>query len=375
MGETISRIRVPFLDLGCLHAPLKDELLADLGDLIDSNAFINGPQVKAFEEEWAAYCDLDRCVGVASGLDALRLALIAGEIGRGDEVIVPANTFAATFEAVTQAGGIPVPVDVTDEDYCLDPEAVAAAVSKRTRFIMPVHLYGQMCDMRALQHVAAAAGVEIVEDACQAHGATRDGVRPGALARAAAFSFYPGKNLGAMGDAGALVTDDPNLADRIVALREHGQLAKYRHAFDGYTARLDTMQAVVLLRKLPLLDAWNDQRREVVREYSARLEGIGDLVLPRVPAGSDPVWHLYVVRTATPERLAEFLGKRGIATGRHYPEPPPLSPAFAGLGYRAGQFPVTERIAAQGLSLPIYPGIRSEQIDAVVDAVEAFFDG
>src|SRR5438270_11968240 len=188
MGDTISAIRVPFLDLGRIHAPIRDELLVDFGDLIDSNALIHGPQVRSFEDEWASYCGADRCVGVASGLDALRLALLAAGIERGDEVVVPANTFAATFEAVTQAGGVPLPVDVTEEDYCLDPAAVAAAVSARTRFLMPVHLYGQLCDMKALEAVAATAGADIIEDACQAHGAVRDGVRAGELSRAAAFS-------------------------------------------------------------------------------------------------------------------------------------------------------------------------------------------
>jgi dTDP-3-amino-3,4,6-trideoxy-alpha-D-glucose transaminase len=375
MGETISAIRVPFLDLGVMHAPIKDELLADFGELIDANAFINGPQVRAFEEAFAGYTGASRCVGLSSGLDALRLALLAAGIERGDEVVVPADTFAATFEAVTQAGGVPLPVDATDDDYCLDPDAVRAAVTDRTRFVMPVHLYGQLSDMAALATAAEATGLTIIEDACQAHGAVRDGIRSGERARAAAFSFYPGKNLGAMGDAGALVTDDDDLADRIVALREHGQRAKYKHDFDGYTARLDTMQAIVLLRKLPFLDEWNDQRRAVAREYTERLANVGDLVLPNVPEGSEPVWHLYVVQTDAPQRLADFLAERAIGTGRHYPEPPHLSRAFAGLGYRAGQFPVSERLADRCLSLPIFPGMTSEQIDAVVEGVGAFFDG
>ena len=270
---------------------------------------------------------------------------------------------------------MPLPVDVTEDDYCLDPAAVAAAVSARTRFVMPVHLYGQLCDMKALEAVAATAGADIIEDACQAHGAVRDGVHAGELARAAAFSFYPGKNLGAMGDAGALTTDDDELADRMVALREHGQRAKYRHEYDGFTARLDTIQAIVLLRKLPFLGEWNDQRRTIAREYSSRLAGVGDLVLPNVPEGSNPVWHLYVVQTEAPEQLGEFLAARAVGTGRHYPEPPHLSRAFAGLGYREGQFPVTERVAARALSLPMFPGMTLDQVEAVVDAVSSFFDG
>jgi dTDP-4-amino-4,6-dideoxygalactose transaminase len=229
--------------------------------------------------------------------------------------------------------------------------------------------------MPALAAVADKAGIEIFEDACQSHGAVRDGIRSGELARASAFSFYPGKNLGAMGDAGALVTNDDKLADTLIALREHGQRAKYKHELDGYTARLDTMQAIVLRRKLPFLDEWNDQRRAVAREFSARLAGVGDLELPNVPEGSEPVWHLYVVQTDRHEQLAGYLRERGIGTGRHYPEPPHLSQAFAYLGYREGQFPVSERLASRCLSLPIFPGMTSEQVDAVVSAIGSFFDG
>jgi dTDP-4-amino-4,6-dideoxygalactose transaminase len=374
MTETVSAVSVPFLDLRHSHEPLKESLLAEFGSLIDSNAYTNGPQVASFERAWAAYCRAERCVGVASGLDALRLALIAAGIERGDEVIVPALTFAASFEAVTQAGGVPVPVDVGWTDYNLDVEATAAAISPGTRFVMPVHLYGQLCDLRGLGAIASAAGVRVIEDACQAHGAVRDGLRPGETTLAAAFSFYPGKNLGAMGDAGALVTGDQELANRMLALREHGQRAKYRHHIEGYTARLDTIQAIVLTQKLALLDGWNDQRRSVAAEYQARLEGIGDLNLPSVPEGSEPVWHLYVVRTQSPSTLAEFLAARGIGTGRHYPEPPHLSDAYRQLGYREGQFPVTERIAREALSLPMFPGMTPQQVDAVVEAIGDYFD-
>ena len=374
MTETLSTISVPFLDLRHSHEPLKDSLLGAFDQLIDSNAFINGPQVSAFERAWAGYCGVERCVGVASGLDALRLALIAGGIKRGDEVIVPAHTFVATFEAVSQAGGVPVPVDITMKDYNLDVAAVAAAITPLTRFVMPVHLYGQLCDIRELSRVASGADVAVIEDACQAHGATRDGVRPGEATLAAAFSFYPGKNLGAMGDAGALVTNDTGLADRVIALREHGQRAKYRHELEGYTSRLDTIQAIVLLEKLERLDEWNDLRRAVAAEYQSRLAGVGDLSLPPVPEDSEPVWHLYVVRTGSPVMLAEFLSSRGIGTGRHYPEPPHLSQAYRDLGYREGQFPNTERVAREGVSLPMFPGMDEKQVDAVVEAVTAYFE-
>jgi dTDP-4-amino-4,6-dideoxygalactose transaminase len=283
------------------------------------------------------------------------------------------DTFVATLEAVTQAGLVPVPVDVLEEDYGLDPDAVAAAVTDRTRAVMPVHLYGQMADMAAVRKVADRRGLAVFEDAAQAHGATRDGLRAGAGGVAAGFSFYPGKNLGAMGDAGALVTDDAGLAERARALREHGQRQKYVHEWEGYTARLDTFQAVVLLHKLPRLDGWNAERRRVAAWYAEALDGVGDLRLPSVPDGSEPVWHLYVVRTAGPERLAAFLRERGIGTGRHYPIPVHLAPAYASLGYREGAFPVSEALARECLSLPIFPGMSESQAAVVVEAVAEYF--
>jgi dTDP-4-amino-4,6-dideoxygalactose transaminase len=362
---------VPFLDLSPQHRELKAAILGDLADLLDSGAFTNGPAVAEFERRFAEYTGVSRCVGVASGLDALRLALLAGGLSRGDEVVVPALTFAATFEAVTQAGGVPVPADVSPSDYNLDPAAAASATGRRTRFILPVHLYGQLADVAALRTFS----VPIVEDACQAHGATRDGHSAGSAGVAAAFSFYPGKNLGAAGDAGALVTSDDELANVVVALREHGQRAKYRHDLEGYTARLDTVQALVLLHKLPLLDGWNRQRRCIAAQYNEALSDVGDLRLLPVPDGSEPVWHLYPVWTAQPEALAAFLRERGIATGRHYPEPPHLAAAYARFGWRAGQFPVAEDLAAHLLSLPIFPGMTDAQIDAVTRGVEEFFRG
>jgi dTDP-4-amino-4,6-dideoxygalactose transaminase len=375
MSEVASPLRVPFYDLGPSHEPLRQRLRAELDALIDANCYTNGPHVAAFEQAWATYCGTERCVGVASGLDALRLALVACGIERGDEVIVPAHTFAATFEAVSQAGGVPVPADISLVDYNLDPAAAAAAITARTRFILPVHLYGQMCDVQALSSLAGRAGVELIEDACQAHGATRDGIRAGSVGRGAAFSFYPAKNLGAFGDAGALVTDDPQLADDVEALREHGQRAKYRHDLEGYTARLDTIQALVLLQKLTLLDEWNEERRRIASAYDNGLSGVGDLVLPTRAPGSNPVWHLYVVRTSDPEALASFLSARGIGTGRHYPEPPHLSRAYSWLGHRPGDFPNSETASAGVLSLPLFPGMSEAHVTAVVDSVGRFFDG
>ena len=367
--------KVPFLDLAPMHRPLDAALLEDIGQLLRSGAYTNGPAVAEFEEAFARYCGVDHCVGVASGLDALRLGLVATSIEPGAEVVVPAMTFVATLEAVTQARGVPVVVDVTEDDYCLDPAAAAAALGPRTHALMPVHLFGQLADMHELRRVSDGAGIAIVEDACQAHGASRSGARAGGSGVAAAFSFYPGKNLGAAGDAGALVTTDGEIESRMRALREHGQTAKYVHAFEGWTSRLDTIQALVLSHKLPELDAWNDRRREAAAFYTDALADVGDLRLPPVAADSAPVWHLFVVRTGDPEALATWLRERGIGTGRHYPHPVHLTDAYAPLGYRAGEFPVAEALARECLSLPMFPGITEQQLAAVCDAVRTFFDG
>ena len=364
---------VPFLDLSPVNMALKERLLEEIGDLVETGAFTNGPQVAQFEQAFAEYCDRRYCVGVANGLDALRLRLVAARLEEGDEVIVPAMTFIATVEAVVQAGGTPVLVDITNDDYCVDVDAVEAALTERTRFVLPVHLYGQLADMRRLCELAESHGFEILEDACQAHGATRDGIRAGAAGGAGAFSFYPGKNLSAMGDAGALVTDDEDLAAEMRALREHGQTRKYHHDYVGYTSRLDTIQAIALLAKLPLLDEGNDERRAVAEAYSRALEGVGDLKLPATAPESDPVWHLYVVRTADPGRLAASLRERGIGTGRHYPEPLHFAPPFSHLGQGPGTFPVAEALARECLSLPIFPGMTPDQVDAVTAALATAF--
>jgi dTDP-4-amino-4,6-dideoxygalactose transaminase len=366
---------VPLLELEPTFADgVREAILADVVALLETHAYTNGPQVGEFERAFARYTGRRRCVGTASGLDALRLALIGGGLQRGDEVIVPAHTFIATFEAVAQAGGRPIPADIAESDYNLDPDAVEAAIDARTRVLLPVHLYGLPADLRRLSRIARRHDLGMLEDACQAHGAVRDGLAAGATGFAAAFSFYPGKNLGAAGDAGAVVTDDEDLADRLCALREHGQRRKYEHGVEGYTARLDTIQAIVLSHKLPHLDRWNEQRRAAAAFYRDALEGVGDLLLPSEPVGSRHVWHLYVVRTSRRDRLAAHLREHGIGTGLHYPEPPHLSAAYRHLGYRPGAFPVTERLAREVLSLPIFPGITMEQLETVVAAVRTCFD-
>jgi dTDP-4-amino-4,6-dideoxygalactose transaminase len=367
--------RVPFVDLGPVNDVVRERVLARIRETIDRGDFTNGRAVPDFERQFAEHSGHRHCVGLSSGLDALRLFLLASGLAPEDGVIVPASTFAATFEAVLQAGGRPIVVDVGDEDYNLDLAQTEAAATAGASHVVPVHLYGQMADMRGLSRVAEVTGLQIVEDACQAHGSQRDGVSPGELARAAAFSFYPSKNLGAFGDAGALVTDDGELAARVRALRVHGETSKYHHEFIGYTARLDTIQAIVLLEKLPLLEEWNGQRRAAARFYAEALAGIDDLRLPPEPEGSESVWHLYVVRTSNPEGLAAYLAELGIQTGRHYPEPGHLSPAYRHLGHTAGDFPVAEALAREGLSLPIYPGITEAQLEFVCEAIGEYFRG
>jgi dTDP-4-amino-4,6-dideoxygalactose transaminase len=365
-------IEVPFVDL-TLDRGLTRQILDDIAGIAERGEFTNGPEVAAFEEAFAAYCGTARCVGLASGLDALRLGLLAAGADPGHEVVLPAHTFAATIEAVVQAGARPVLADVSEAAFGLDPDAAEAAITARTGFVLPVHLHGRLADMGAFERLAERHGVALVEDACQAHGAVRDGRRAGTVGVCAAFSFYPTKNLGAFGDAGALVTSDGELATRVRALREHGQLRKYEHAYQGYTARLDTIQAAALLRKLALLDGWNEERRAAARFYAVHLAGVGDLVLPGATDSDDSVWHVYVVRTADPEQLASSLRRRGVGTGRHYPQPLHLAPAYAELGYRRGAFPVAERLAAEVLSLPLFPGITEKQLAAVVDAVRDYF--
>jgi dTDP-4-amino-4,6-dideoxygalactose transaminase len=372
MASTIQST-VPFMDLRHVNACVADLVLADVADTIAGGAFVEGPAIARFERMFADYCGVHEAVAVASGLDALRLALIALGVGAGDEVIVPAETFIATFEAVSQAGATPVVVDVTDSDYTIDPDQVEACIGPRTRAVVPVHLYGQMADMRRMHAVADGRGVHLIEDACQAHGAVRDGLRAGAAGDAAAFSFYPSKNLGAMGDAGALTTEDVEVADTVRLLRSHGQLTKGVSVYPGYTARMDTLQAAVLGHKLPLLDRWNDDRRVVAGYYSAALEGVGDVRPLPVPDGSDPVWYLYPLRTHSAGRMQAFLWERGIGTGRHYPQPPHLSAAYASLGHDRGSFPVAETLSDQLVSLPVFPGITEAQLARVVDGVKEYF--
>jgi dTDP-4-amino-4,6-dideoxygalactose transaminase len=364
---------VPFNDLAALHAPFKEDALAAFDELIDRSEFGVGAAVAEFEAAFAQFCGAAECVGLSNGLDAVRLLLQTAGVGPGDEVIVPAMTFIATFAAVSQLGAVPVPVDVTWDDYGLDSSALEAAVGSRTRGVVPVHLYGQLADMAAIGAVAMRLGLPIVEDACQAHGASRAGRVPAQGTIGAAFSFYPGKNLGAMGDAGAVVTSDAEVAEQVRLLRVHGERTRYRHERIGWTARLDAFQAAVLTLKLRHLAEWNAERRTIAALYSELLDGVGDLALPPVAPESEPVWHLHVVRTADPAALADHLQARGVGTGRHYPEPPHLTEAYAHLGHPAGSFPVAEELARTCLSLPIFPGMTQAQVEYVTGGIMEYF--
>jgi dTDP-4-amino-4,6-dideoxygalactose transaminase len=365
-------MNVPFLDLKAPHEELREELEAAARRVMDSGWFILGPECEAFEAEFAAYCGARHCVGVGNGLEALHLVLRAMGVGPGDEVIVPSNTYIATWLAVSYAGATPVPVDPDPLTHNLDPARVEEAITPRTRALMPVHLYGQPADMDAVNDIAARHNLRVVEDAAQAHGALYRGRRAGALADAAGFSFYPGKNLGALGDAGAVVTDDDELADRVRLLRNYGSRVKYENEERGYNSRLDELQAALLRAKLSRLDDWNARRRRVAESYLQQLEGVAGLVLPEVPEWADPVWHLFVVRTPERARLQAYLSEAGVGTLIHYPKPPHLQAAYADAGRRAGDFPVAERLAGEVLSLPMGPHLSREAVEYVVSRLSSF---
>ena len=364
----MSTDRIPFLDVAAAYAELKDELDEAVRRVMASGQFILGPEVTAFEEELAAYCGTRHGIGVGSGLDALRLVLLGYGVGPGDDVLVPSNTFIATWLAVTQAGARPVPVEPDAATHNVTAEAVEAALTPSTKAIMPVHLYGTPADMDALLTVGRERGIPVIEDAAQAHGARCRGRRSGGLGDAAAFSFYPGKNLGALGDAGAVTTDDDALAERIRMLRNYGSRVKYQHDLPGTNSRLDSLQAAALRVKLRHLDEWNERRRGVALRYLERLAGIEGLVLPQVPDWAEPVWHLFVVRTPRRDVLQERLVEAGVDTIIHYPIPPHLARAYAS-DFERGDLPVAERLAAQVLSLPIGPHLALEDADRVAAAV------
>jgi dTDP-4-amino-4,6-dideoxygalactose transaminase len=358
---------VPFVDLKAQFRDLREEVVPRVMAVMENASFILGPDVARFEENFARYVGTRYCVGVESGTAALQFALEAMGIGAGDEVIVPANTYIASAIAISAAGATPVLVDI-DRTYSIDASLLASALTPRTKAIMPVHLYGQATPMDGIVEFARAHGLVVIEDACQAHGARWKGRRVGSFGEVGCFSFYPGKNLGAYGDGGAVVTDDAAVADRLRLLRDFGQRKKYEHLVKAGNGRLDSIQAAVLDVKLRHLDAWNDARRRHAMAYDARLAEIG-LVPPERLHDEGHVYHLYVIEVEQRERVAAMLHERGVATGIHYPIPIHLQPAYADLGLRLGAFPRTERSAERVLSLPMFPELTAEQIELVVDAL------
>ncbi|NTU72610.1 DegT/DnrJ/EryC1/StrS family aminotransferase [Candidatus Roizmanbacteria bacterium] len=361
-------MKVPFCDLKSPYLELKDELDAAYHRVMESGRYILGKEVEVFESEFASYCETNYCVGVANGLDALHLIIRAFGIGQGDEVIVPSNTFIATWLAVSHAGATPIPVEPDEHTYNIDSKRIESAITHRTKAIIVVHLYGQPADVDAVNEIAKKHKIKVIEDAAQAHGARYKGRRVGTLGDAAGFSFYPGKNLGAAGDGGAITTNDPELADKVRVLCNYGSRNKYCNDIKGFNSRLDELQAAFLCEKLKKLDEWNSRRKAIASEYYKAFLG-SELTLPYVPEWADPVWHLFVVRNPQRDQIQKKLSEAGVATIIHYPIPPHLQEAYFDLGYIVGSFKVSEQIHNEVLSLPIGPQLTSAEVAAVVRAL------
>jgi dTDP-4-amino-4,6-dideoxygalactose transaminase len=357
---------VPFLDLGRLHQSIREPLDAAYRRVVDSGWFIMGPELEAFEAEFAHYCEVEHCIGVGNGLEALHVLLRAYDIGPGDEVIVPSNTFIATWLAVTECGATPVPVEPSIDTHNIDPALIASAITSRTRAIIPVHLYGQPADMDPINALAAKHGLVVIEDAAQAQGARYKGRRAGSLGHAAATSFYPSKNLGALGDGGAVLTNDDAIAEKVKQLRNYGSKVRYQHDLLGYNSRLDEMQAAFLRVKLTVLDDGNERRKEVADQYSRLLANI-DITLPYVPAFAEPVWHLYVIRSKQRDALKAHLEQHGVATVIHYPIPPHRQACYQ--EFRGHNLPTAELLAGEVLSLPMSSQIKTVEIEYVVSNI------
>jgi dTDP-4-amino-4,6-dideoxygalactose transaminase len=363
--------QIPFVDLTAQYRTIAAEINETTSRVIQEADFILGREVRLFEEEFAAFCEARYAVGLDSGTSALELALRAYDIGPGDEVITAANSFIASALAISHAGATPVLVDVDPFTYTIDVTGIERAITSRTKAILPVHLYGHPAHMDPIRQLAEQRGLIVIEDACQAHGARYKGRRAGSLGHAAAFSFYPGKNLGAYGDGGMVVTNDADIAKRLEMLRNYGQKEKYHHLSQGFNRRLDTLQAAVLRVKLKYLEKWNAARRWQAELYHRLLAGT-EIVLPSEAVGAQSVWHLYVIRSEHRDALKEHLASRGIAAGIHYPVPIHLQPAYKNLGYKRGDFPVTEQYAQRILSLPMYAELTPELIDCVAESILSF---
>lgn len=362
--------RIPLLDLSAQYHNIQPEIDAAIQGVLKSGHFILGPEVSALEEEVAAYLGVNSGIGVASGTDALILALRALEVGPGDEVILPAYTFFATISTVLHVGATPVLVDIDPETYCLDMDQVRSRITPNTRAVIPVHLYGHPADMEILQELRAEHGFRIIEDNAQAFGAEYKGAKTGSLGDIACLSFFPSKNLGGYGDGGMVVTNDTELAQKIQMLRTHGWKKKYFPEILGYNSRLDALQAAILRVKLRYVDAWNNRRRELAKNYNQKFSQIVGIAPPVEIPGSKHVYHLYVLRSSEQERVLAFLKQQGVATGVYYPQPLHLTQACMHLGYQVGDFPISERATNQTLAIPIYPEMTPDQVGAVVAAIE-----
>lgn len=366
-------MKIPFLDMKAPYLELKDQLDMAYRRVMESGWYILGQEVEAFEAEFSTYCETNHCIGVGNGLDALHLIVRAYGIGSGDEVIVPANTYIATWLAVTHAGATLVPIEPVENTYNIDPSRIEQAITPKTKAILVVHLYGQPADMDPINELARKHGLRVIEDCAQAHGARYKGRRVGGLGDAAGFSFYPGKNLGAFGDGGAVTTNDPELAEKVRVLSNYGSQVKYHNEVKGFNSRLDELQAAFLREKLMKLDAWNDRRKAIATAYLSVLE-CSNIVLPHVPEWANPVWHLFVVRNKQRDQLQKKLSVAGIGTMIHYPIPPHLQGAYAEMDLREGTLPISEAIHREILSLPIGPHMTNEQTGQVVDSLRRVTD-
>lgn len=366
-------MNIPFLSFTPMHSAIRKEMIAAFEEVYDSYWYVNGKAVDRFEQSYAAFNQVKYAVGVSNGLDALTLSLKALRIGEGDEVIVPSNTYIATALACSYVGATPVFAEPDERTYNINPANIEAVITSRTKAIMPVHLYGQSCEMEAIMKIATAHGLKVIEDNAQAHGATFDGRLTGSWGDINGTSFYPGKNLGALGDAGAVTTNDPALAAKVKTLRNYGSAKKYYNEVIGYNMRLDELQAALLSVKLQHLNRWTAERQQVADVYNQLLSGISEIILPYTHANATHVYHLYVIRTESRDALQQFLTEKGIGTMIHYPVPPHLQQAYQFLNHHKGSYPIAEQLAQTMLSLPLYPGMKAEDVAVVCDAIKAFF--
>lgn len=366
-------MNIPYLDLSKVHKPIRGELDEVYQSVVDNEWYVQGKYCDKFEKAFAAYCGVQECIGVGNGLDALRLILLGMDIGTGDEIIVPANTFIATVLAVSYVGAIPVLVDVDPDTYLINTDLIEQHISVRTRAIIPVHLYGRLCDMNTICEIAGRYGLYVIEDAAQAHGAKMGDRKAGSFGDAAGFSFYPGKNLGALGDGGAVTTNNIELAKKIRALANYGAYERYHHIYQGCNSRLDEMQAAFLLRKLPNLDGWNEERRKIAKKYLQNIIN-HKIILPKVDINflENHVFHIFPVLCKERNELREYLHQRGIETNIHYPIPIPQQGAYLTQGWDISQYSVTEKICGGELSLPLYPGMSDAEVEYVIESVNEY---